>query len=207
MPYLPSRGHVPDLIKNPLGQSLISSRTYRTWLRAGAVLGVLLPAISILLFDPRDGINCDDDGGHGGRDGDKILDGVRRGQLGREGRERDPGRTPVPALLPGARRIRGADCPPAVADKDTRTGALQRHETAVGTILGVLSGGGGAGGGPPIVLSSLRALGIVNLWYANLLFFLVPVGVVRYMRAHFYCMEAVEVTVRVGVEGSVGLLA
>ena len=25
------------------------------------------------------------------------------------------------------------------------------------------------------------------------------------MRAHFYCMEAVEVTVRVGVEGSVGL--
>ena len=43
-------------------------------------------------------------------------------------------------------------------------------------------------------------------WYANLLFFLVPVGVVRYMRAHFYCSEAVEVTVREGGEGSVGLL-
>ena len=171
---------------------------------------MLVPAIGIGPFDPRDGINCDDDGGNRGRDGDKLLDGVRRGQLGREGREGDPGRTPASALLPGARGIRGADRPPAVADKDTRTGALQRHETAVGTILGVLSGGGGAGGSLPIVLSSLRALGIVNLMlysYANLLFFLVPVGVVRYMRAHFYCMEAVEVTVREGVEGSVGLLA
>ena len=124
MPYLPSRGHVPDLIKNPLGQSLISSRTYRTWLRAGAVLEVLVPAIGIGPFDPRDGINCGDEGGRGGRNGDKLLDGVQRGQLGREGRERDPGRIPVPALLPGARGIRGADRPPAIANKDTHTGVL-----------------------------------------------------------------------------------
>ena len=124
---------------------------------------MLVPAIGIGPFDPRDGINCGDEGVRGGRDGDKLLDGVRRGQLGREGCKGDPGRIPVPALLPGARGIRGADRPPAIANKDTHTGVLQRHETAVGTILGVLSGGGGAGGGPPIVLSSLRALGIVNL--------------------------------------------
>ena len=56
--------------------------------------------------------------------------------------------------------------------------------------------------------ASLRALGIANLlyWYANLLFFLIPVGVVRYLRAHFFCVEAVEVTVRRGGESSVGLL-
>ena len=54
----------------------------------------------------------------------------------------------------------------------------------------------------------LRLLGIANLiyWYANLLLFLIPIGVIRYLRAHFYCVEAVEVTVRKGGEGSVGLL-
>jgi hypothetical protein len=48
MPSLPSRGHVPHLIEDPLGQSLISSNTYRTWLRAGAVLGVLLPLLALI---------------------------------------------------------------------------------------------------------------------------------------------------------------
>jgi hypothetical protein len=57
-------------------------------------------------------------------------------------------------------------------------------------------------------INALRALGIINLiyWYANLLFFLIPVGVVRYLRAHYFCVEAVEVTVRKGGESSVGLL-
>lgn len=59
-----------------------------------------------------------------------------------------------------------------------------------------------------LVLSTpLRALGVVNLvyWYINLGLFL-PVAVVRYLRAHFYCVEASEVTVRKGSESSVGLL-
>ena len=57
-------------------------------------------------------------------------------------------------------------------------------------------------------INALRALGIINLiyWYANLLFFLIPVGVVRYLRAHYFCVEAEEVTVRKGGESSVGLL-
>lgn len=59
-----------------------------------------------------------------------------------------------------------------------------------------------------LVLSTpLRVLGVANLlyWYTNLLLFL-PVAVLRYLRAHFYCVEAVEVTVRKGSECSVGLL-
>jgi hypothetical protein len=39
----------------------------------------------------------------------------------------------------------------------------------------------------------------------NLLVFL-PVAVLRYLRSHFYCVEAVEVVVRKGGESSVGLL-
>ena len=59
-----------------------------------------------------------------------------------------------------------------------------------------------------VISTPLRVLGIINLfyWYANLLFFLIPVGVVRYLRAHYFCVEAVEVTVRKGGESSVGLL-
>ena len=59
-----------------------------------------------------------------------------------------------------------------------------------------------------VIPKSLQALGIANLfyWYANLFLFLIPVGVIRYLRAHFFCVEATEVTVRKGGESSVGLL-
>lgn len=52
----------------------------------------------------------------------------------------------------------------------------------------------------------LRLLGIANLlyWYINLLF--LPVAVVRYLRSHFFCVEASEVSLRKGYEGSAGLL-
>ncbi len=115
----------------------------------GGGIGGIATFIGIGPFDPRDGINCDDDGGHGGAMATKYWTAFDVG--GSDARvargEGDPGRTPVPALLPGAHGIRGADRPPAVADKDTHTGVLQRHhETAFATILGVLSGRGGSRG-------------------------------------------------------------
>ena len=42
-PSLPPQGHVPSLVSNPLGVALTNSVAYRTWLRLGAVLGLLLP--------------------------------------------------------------------------------------------------------------------------------------------------------------------
>ncbi len=45
MPSLPSKGHVPNLIVNPLGSTLTNSRTYRMWLRTGALLGILAPVV------------------------------------------------------------------------------------------------------------------------------------------------------------------
>eukprot|EP00956_Cyclotella_meneghiniana_P007941 scaffold10558_cov70-Cyclotella_meneghiniana.AAC.8 len=61
--------------------------------------------------------------------------------------------------------------------------------------------------GEHIMLTPLRVLGAINLvyWYLNLMLFL-PVAVIRYLRAYFYCVEAVEVTVRKGHESSIGLL-
>lgn len=50
MPSLPSKGHVPNIVANPLGASLTNSSLYRTWLRLGALLGLLLPMLSLALL-------------------------------------------------------------------------------------------------------------------------------------------------------------
>ena len=53
-----------------------------------------------------------------------------------------------------------------------------------------------------------RGLGIVNLvyWAINLFAFLIPIASIRYMRSHFYGVEAQEVTTRIGLEETVGLI-
>lgn len=61
----------------------------------------------------------------------------------------------------------------------------------------------------PLKLGGLgRALAIANLtyWMANLFGFLIPVAAVKYMRAHFFAVEASEVTMHPGMEDSVGLM-
>lgn len=54
-----------------------------------------------------------------------------------------------------------------------------------------------------------RSLAALNLiyWTVNLFGFLVPVAVIRYMRAHFLCVECEQVTTRSGMEESIGLLS
>jgi hypothetical protein len=53
-----------------------------------------------------------------------------------------------------------------------------------------------------------QALGIANglYWAANLFVFLLPVATIRYMRAHFFGVEAMEVSTRIGMEETVGLI-
>lgn len=53
-----------------------------------------------------------------------------------------------------------------------------------------------------------RCLGTVNFayWSLNLFAFLVPIASIRYMRAHFFGVEAQEVTTRIGLEETVGLI-
>ena len=43
-------------------------------------------------------------------------------------------------------------------------------------------------------------------WTTNLFAFLIPVASMRYMRAHFFGVEAAEVTTRIGMEESAGLV-
>ena len=53
-----------------------------------------------------------------------------------------------------------------------------------------------------------RAIAIANFtyWMTNLFGFLIPVAAVRYMRAHFFAVEAEEVTTRTSMEDSAGLM-
>ena len=53
-----------------------------------------------------------------------------------------------------------------------------------------------------------RSLAMANLgyWALNLVAFLIPVVLVRYMRAYFFGVEAAEVTTRLGMEETMGMV-
>lgn len=181
MPSLPEKGHVPALITNPLG-ALTNSRSYRIWLRVGALLGLLLPSIILTQLTlgskfPRIMTNLGNNVGE-----IKRIIGGPMFLLCSQALTEALART---ALLPLPLRILIP-----VSYNTLRLSSLQSWSFS------------------SRVATPLQILGMINLlyWYANLFGFLIPVGVVRYLRAHFFCVEAVEVTVRKGGEDSVGLL-
>lgn len=186
MPSLPEKGHVPNLVANPLGLSLTTSRIYRLWLRVGAMLGLLLPALALTV----------------------NVVGSKYQSIG------------VGALIGNTEDVRRSLgnplfllCFQAMTEAISRAALLPLPMRILVPVVynTVRLSSLHAWAFPALdstIPTPLRILGITNLlyWYANLLFFLIPVGVVRYLRAHFFCVEAVEVTVRKGGDASVGLL-
>jgi hypothetical protein len=194
MPSLPDKGHVPTLITNPLGSSLTNSKVYRAWLRAGAVLGLLLPLMVLMQLTLRSRhpslfINTMDQNIGVSYNNNNIgelkrIVGGPTFLLCWQALSEAAARA---ALLPLPIRILIP-----VSYSTLRLSSLQYWAFPAADVF---------------VPTSVRALGMANFfyWYANLALFLIPVGVMRYLRAHFYCVEAVEVTVRHGGESSVGL--
>ena len=183
MPSLPEKGHVPNLVANPLGLSLTTSRMYRAWLRVGATLGLLLPTLVLTISIV----------------GNKYAIGLA-------------------SLIENAKHVRRIVgdplfllCFQAMTEAVARAALLPLPMRILVPVVynTVRLHPLHAWAFSSIIPQSLRILGIGNLlyWYANLLFFLIPVGVVRYLRAHFFCVEAIEVTVRKGGDASVGLLS
>jgi hypothetical protein len=173
VPSLPPQGHVPSLVSNPLGVPLSNSAAYRTWLRLGAIVGLILPLTSILWYGfgpekdlvaaalaarPSFLLCCQ-----------AVTEATSRRLLAP---------LPLRILIP-------------VAYNAVRLAPLWNWALATTPL-------GPAG----------RALAIANYayWTINLFVFLLPVGVIRYMRAHFFCVEAAEVQLRKGQETSAGLL-
>jgi len=220
MPSLPSKGHVPNLIVNPLGSTLTNSRIYRTWLRIGALLGILAPIIVLT------GLTLHQFSIEG-----RILENIRfmkwlgercgdyfvGSGLGEAGLSVILGEMVYDKYIGVLRKLVGGHvfllCCQAMTEALARTALLPLPIRILIPVsyntLRLTSIHPWAFPATLTLPKSLRMLGLANLlyWYANLLFFLIPVGVVRYLRAHFFCVEAVEVTVRNGGESSIGLLS
>ncbi|KAL9183803.1 hypothetical protein ACHAXT_004659 [Thalassiosira profunda] len=180
MPSLPEKGHVPHLITNPLGASLTNSRTYRTWLRLGALLGILLPTVTLVQLTL-------------GNANPAIMDLLEWMNVGN---------------VAEAKRLVGGPmfllCCQALTEAVARAALLPLPIRILIPVLfnsvrlpSLQSWAFPSAG--TIIPTSLRALGVANLlyWYANLFLFLIPVGVVRYLRAHFFSVEAAEVTLNI----------
>ena len=172
IPSLPPQGHVPSLVSNPLGVPLTNSAAYRTWLRLGAVIGLILPLTSVLWY------------GFGKKDLVAAALAARPSFL-----------LCCQAVTEATSRRLLAPLPLRifipVAYNAVRLAPLWNWALATTPL-------GPAG----------RALAIANYayWTINLFAFLLPIGVIRYMRAHFFCVEAAEVQLRKGQETSAGLL-
>ena len=172
VPSLPPQGHVPSLVSNPLGVPLTHSAAYRTWLRFGAVIGLILPLTSVLWY------------GFGKKDLVAAALAARPSFL-----------LCCQAVTEATSRRLLAPLPLRifipVAYNAVRLAPLWNWALATTPL-------GPAG----------RALAIANYayWTINLFAFLLPIGVIRYMRAHFFCIEAAEVQLRKGQETSAGLL-
>ena len=186
MPSLPSKEHVPTLVANPLG-ALTNSRAYRIWLRIGGIGSILVPTIiltQLILqskFPTIKAMKWINVGSHVTEI--KRIIGGHMFLLCCQALSEAVART---SLLPLPIRILIP-----VSYNTLRLSSLQAWVARTSVL--------------PL---PLKVLGIFNLlyWYANLFLFLIPIGVVRYLRAHFFCIEATEVIVRKGGEDSVGLL-
>jgi len=57
-----------------------------------------------------------------------------------------------------------------------------------------------------VLASKILSLSNVIYWGSNLFAFLIPIATIKYMRTHFFCVEAEEVVVRDGDEDNIGFL-
>uniref|UniRef100_A0A7S2UIT9 DUF7733 domain-containing protein n=1 Tax=Attheya septentrionalis TaxID=420275 RepID=A0A7S2UIT9_9STRA len=186
MPSLPPQGHVPALVSNPLGRVFTDSSSYLLWLRVGSAVGLTAPLLAVTWY-------CM--GGISWSTGSSWARGVPNMvaatacarplfllcfQVISETISRRA-LTPLPIriLIP-------------VAYNAFRLGPIWEWALAPNP-LGTLG----------------RLLAVANLlyWTVNLFGFLLPTATIRYMRAHFFCVEATEVVTRPGGEASVGLLS
>ena len=197
LPSLPPQGHVPVLVSNPLGNAFTNSDAYDLWLRFGSVSTVLAPIallgwyvfldikhIEAAKFCARPAflLCCQAVSESISR---KVMVSPRmeaRLQMLRllvhTNTAHFQAPLPIRILVP-------------IAYNTVRLAPLWSWALA------------------PIPLGILgRMVAMTNLiyWALNLFAFLLPIASLRYMRAHFFNVEAEQVTIRPGMESSIGLL-
>ena len=172
---LPPQGHVPIFVSNPLGYSITNSALYDNWLRLGVALGLMGP----LAWIARHSLVA-----RGALDASLVLLAARPlfllcCQAVSESVSRYFPMVPLPIriLVP-------------VAYNTVRLSYLWKW-AAASRALGTTG--------------RLLALANFGYWGLNLFAFLLPFATMKYMRAHFFSVEAEQVTTRSGLEEDLGL--
>lgn len=178
LPALPPQGHVPSFISNPLGYRITNSVVYERWLKLGVLTGLIAPLLWI---------------------GKHALMAAR-----------SAGPASVMDISLAARPLFLLSCQ-AVTESLTRS-----HTLSVPLPIRILV---------PVAYNSIRLpylykwalcpqlgtvgrlLAVLQLSYSflNLFGFLLPIAVLKYMRAHFFAVEAEQVITRKGMEETLGM--
>jgi hypothetical protein len=181
-PGLPPQGHVPLLVQIPLSPATVQSREFVAWCRLAALLGLVQPVVAALH-------HLASSSSHGFR---------------------APSPTSVAAAQLLLRPVFWACCQ-LITER-----ACRRTFPALPLPIRILI---------PVLYNTIRipllwecaisthwggvgrAFAFLNLafWSVNLFGFLIPVAVMRYLRAHFFMVEAEQVTLRSGMEDTIGL--
>ena len=225
VPACPPQGHVPAMVTNPLGRNFAGgadgSETgyfYDKWLRFGAIVGCVIPTLwtmGVILADsiPASMMTSI-------TSSSSLVPGV----IQRTITSLAEAAVASPASLSSPVRACGRHlfllCCQIMTEASTK-----RRVTTVPLPIRVLV---------PCIYNTVRlsylwwwvqssflsssssllstaplVLAVLNMvyWSLNLFGFVIPIAAMRYMRSHFFCVEAEEVTLRQGLEETIGIVA
>jgi hypothetical protein len=190
LPALPPQGHVPRSVSYPLGYRLSQSWAYSAWVTSGVLLGLVAPLAMLLATTVTSSWS-----GGGGYETDLLLEYTVRPlfllvcQVGTENivssRSNNPLPLPIRIFVP-------------VAYNTMRLGYLWQWALAPYSTAAAAA----TIGYRWWLRWAMQTVAVANLvyWTINLFGFLLPIAVIRYMRAHFLAVEASQVTVHSGLD-------
>jgi hypothetical protein len=186
LPALPPQGHVPRSVSFPLGYRMSQSWAYSAWVTTGVLLALVAP-LALLLATAVKSL-----WGGSGYQTDLLLEYTVRPlfllvcQVGTENmvssRSNNPLPLPIRIFVP-------------VAYNTMRLGYLWQWAFAPYNAVSLAIAS-------RWWLGAMQTVAVANLvyWTVNLFGFLLPIAVIRYMRAHFLAVEAAQVTVHPGLD-------
>mmetsp|Transcript_19865 Transcript_19865/g.46341 ORF Transcript_19865/g.46341 Transcript_19865/m.46341 type:complete len:421 (+) Transcript_19865:304-1566(+) len=183
LPAIPPQGHVPSILSNPMGIRFEQSVLYQRWLKLGALFGLVGPLLWLLtttiVLPWKGAVTLELESARlVGRHVFLLCCQMTTEAISK--RSLIP--LPLRILIP-------------VAYNASRLIYLWSWATspAQSTIL--------------CRIGQCLAIANAAYWAINLFAYLIPIASMRYMRAHFFGVEAEEVTTRIGLEETVGLVA
>ena len=226
VPACPPQGHVPTMVTNPLGRNFAggagSSETghfYDKWLRSGAIVGCVIPTLWTMGVILADSIPASMMTSF--TSSSSWVPGVIQRTITTLAEAAAASPSSLSSPVRACARHLFLLCCQIMTEASTK-----RRVTTVPLPIRVLV---------PCIYNTIRlqylwwwvqssflslsasssllstaslVLAVLNMvyWSLNLFGFVIPIATMRYMRSHFFCVEAEEVTLRQGLEETIGLV-